>query len=408
MSKQIPIASVAFFRKWQLAHRKLTGKMHNIRHASMARILALTDMTPEQVAVVTAHHARGDEAMTRVTLPPREHQRGAYPQALYSEYAQKLLDGGHAYRCFCTEDERKARRKTLSAAYDRHCRASRDGVAARIAAGDKHVVRFAAPTEGETMFCDGVYGDVVVDNETLDDAVIVKADGKASHILTNVVDDHLNGVSHAVRYEHWIINVPVQIHLYAALGWQAPKFSHVKTETLADVIASDVRFYLFADALALAEGKTTAPPKIETTMNNITLRGEFGRTLSISILGYLYERPLDPMDACWLRAAINADLGAFQGRIDATLSTYDLTKLLGVLERTCADAASVESFQADEEALTLRLEQDQAGRTELTGVLRGDEGIALSFCLKGDRTFFQETLTELRRVIQAFPTKREG
>jgi hypothetical protein len=142
-------------------------------------------------------------------------------------------------------------------------------------------------------------------------------------------------------------------------------------------------------------------------MNNITLRGEFGRTLSICILGYLYERPLDPMDACWLRASIHADLGAFQGRIDATLSTYDLTKLLGVLERTCADAASEESFRADEEALTLRLEQNQAGRTELTGVLRGDEGSALSFCLKGDRTFFQDTLTELRRAIQTFPAKRE-
>lgn len=238
MTTKIPIASVAFLRKWQLAHRKLTGKMHNIQHASMARILALTDMTPEQVAVVTAHLARVDEALALVTLPPREHQRGAYPQALYREYAQKLLDGGHAYRCFCT-DERKAR-----------CRAmSQDVVAARIAAGDKHVVRFAAPTEGQTKFCDGVYGDVVIDNETLDDAVIVKADGTASHILTNVVDDHMNGVSHAIRYEHWIINVPVQIHLYAALGWQAPKFSHVKTETLADVIASDVRPHLFADAL---------------------------------------------------------------------------------------------------------------------------------------------------------------
>lgn len=264
MDKQIRIASIAFLRKWQLAHRKLTGKTHNIRHASIARILALTGMTPEQVAVVTAHQARVDEALALVTLPPREHQRGAYPQALYREYAQKLLDGGHAYRCFCTDDERKARRKTLSAAYDRHCRAmSRDGVAARIAAGDKHVVRFASPTEGKTKFCDGVYGDVVIDNETLDDAVIVKADGKASHILTNVVDDHLNGVSHAVRYEHWIINVPVQIHLYAALGWQAPKFSHVKTETLADVIASDVRPHLFADALmceALADGKPTVTP----------------------------------------------------------------------------------------------------------------------------------------------------
>jgi hypothetical protein len=261
MTTKNPIASVAFLRRWQLAHRKLTGKMHNIRHASMARILALTDMTPEQVAVVTAHQARLDEALARVTLPHREHQRGAYPQALYRVYAQKLLDGGHAYRCFCTDDERKARRKTLSAAYDRHCRAmSRDGVAARIAAGDRYVVRFAAPTEGETKFCDGAYGDVVIDNETLDDAVIVKADGKASHILTNVVDDHLIGVSHAIRYEHWIINVPVQIHLYAALGWQAPKFSHVKTETLADVIASDVRPHLFADALmceALANGEAT-------------------------------------------------------------------------------------------------------------------------------------------------------
>jgi len=143
-------------------------------------------------------------------------------------------------------------------------------------------------------------------------------------------------------------------------------------------------------------------------MNTIILRGEFGRTLSISILGYLYERPLDSMDACWLRASIIADLGAFQGRIGATLSTFDLTNLLGVLEKTCADGTREESFQAEEEALTLRLEQDQAGRTELTGVLRGDEGNALSFCLKGDRTFFQDTLTELRLAIQAFPAKREA
>ncbi len=250
MSKQIPIASVAFLRRWQRQHRRLVGSQYRPRHLYMARSLALTWMTAQQVAIVTAHQARVDETLARVTLPPREHQRGAYPPALYREYAQKLLDGGHAYRCFCTDDERKARRKTLSAAYDRHCRAmSQDVVAARIAAGDKYVVRFAAPTEGKTKFCDGVYGDVVIDNETLDDAVIVKADGKATHILTNVVDDHINGVSHAIRYEHWISNVPVQIHLYAALGWQAPKFSHVKTETLADVIASDVRRDLFADSL---------------------------------------------------------------------------------------------------------------------------------------------------------------
>lgn len=143
-------------------------------------------------------------------------------------------------------------------------------------------------------------------------------------------------------------------------------------------------------------------------MNTIILRGELGRTLSISILGYLYEQPLDSMDGCWLRASIAVDLGSFQGRMDATLSTYDLTNLLDVLEKTCADAPAVESFQAEEEALSLRLEQDQAGRTVVTGVLRGDEGNALSFCLKGDRTFFGDTLTELRRAIQAFPAKREA
>ncbi|MBL8635185.1 MAG: hypothetical protein JNM40_18305 [Myxococcales bacterium] len=143
-------------------------------------------------------------------------------------------------------------------------------------------------------------------------------------------------------------------------------------------------------------------------MNPIILRGEFGRTLSISILGYLYEQPLDSMDDCWLRASIAVDLGAFQGRMDATLSTYDLTSLLDVLEKTCADAPAVASFQAEEEALSLRLEQDQAGRTVVTGVLRGDEGNALSFCLKGDRTFFGDTLTALRRAIHAFPAKREA
>ena len=58
----IPIASVSFLRRWQLAHRRLTGKTARRRHVCMARILALTGMTPEQVAIVTAHQARVDEA----------------------------------------------------------------------------------------------------------------------------------------------------------------------------------------------------------------------------------------------------------------------------------------------------------------------------------------------------------
>lgn len=60
--KPIPIATVSFLRHWQLAHRHLTGKTARRRHVYMTRILALTGMTPSQVAVVTAHQAQVEQA----------------------------------------------------------------------------------------------------------------------------------------------------------------------------------------------------------------------------------------------------------------------------------------------------------------------------------------------------------
>ncbi|MFO0655594.1 MAG: glutamate--tRNA ligase [Polyangia bacterium] len=162
---------------------------------------------------------------------------GPYRQSertdIYQQHAQMLVDKGAAYPCFCTSDRLEASRKARMAegkppGYDRLCRyLSKEEVAARKAAGDKYVIRLAMPLEGETRFYDGLRGDIVIDNATIDDQVLLKSDGFPTYHLANVVDDHLMQVSHVIRAEEWIISTPKHVQLYAAFGWEPPDFLHM-------------------------------------------------------------------------------------------------------------------------------------------------------------------------------------
>ncbi len=153
---------------------------------------------------------------------------------LYRSAIADLIARGAAYPCFCTEerlDKLKAEQraaKVPNPGYDRFCRTiAPDDAKARIAAGDKHVVRLAMPRDGFTRFHDGLRGEVEIHNSTIDDQVLLKSDGFPTYHLANVVDDHHMKISHVIRGEEWISSTPKHIQLYKAFGWEPPKFIHM-------------------------------------------------------------------------------------------------------------------------------------------------------------------------------------
>jgi len=153
--------------------------------------------------------------------------------AIYHREVARLLETGHAYRCFCSPERlaqvRKERQKAGSeTGYDRLCRGLAPGEAEKkLAAGEPSTVRLAVPLEGETRFEDGVRGPITVRNETIDDQVLLKSDGYPTYHLASVVDDHAMRITHVVRAEEWIISTPKHILLYEALGWTPPQFFHL-------------------------------------------------------------------------------------------------------------------------------------------------------------------------------------
>jgi glutamyl-tRNA synthetase len=162
---------------------------------------------------------------------------GPYVQSqrldLYHHYASRLLEEGHAYRCYCSSERLAAlreeqRKKKLDIGYDRHCRYLTTAQHAEYEAqGITPVIRLKAPLEGETTFHDVVYGTITVENQRLEDLVLLKSDGFPTYHLAVVVDDHLMEISHIMRGDEWLPSVPQRVVLYKALGWQIPAYAHL-------------------------------------------------------------------------------------------------------------------------------------------------------------------------------------
>jgi len=152
---------------------------------------------------------------------------------LYHEAAERLIAQGDAYHCYCSpqrlEEMRKeqARRKQPPG-YDRTCRnLTPEERAEKEAEGIKPVVRFKVPLSGQTQTNDLIRGDVVFENSTIDDFVLLKSDGYPTYHLANVADDHSMKISHVLRAEEWISSLPRHLLLYRALGFEPPLFAHL-------------------------------------------------------------------------------------------------------------------------------------------------------------------------------------
>jgi nondiscriminating glutamyl-tRNA synthetase len=151
----------------------------------------------------------------------------------YRDYAEKLIEAGQAFHCFCTAETIEAQRQKALAdgrvpRYEGTCRSiPLDAARARRAAGESAVVRFRIPDVEEVAFDDAVRGHVVFKREMLGDFVIVRSDGLPTYNFAVVVDDSLMKITHVIRGEDHVSNTPRQVLLYRALGEAPPTFAHL-------------------------------------------------------------------------------------------------------------------------------------------------------------------------------------
>lgn len=229
-----------------------TGRMHvgNLRTALYAYLIARHEQGDFLLRIEDTDQERQVEGATEIiyrTLQEAglEHDEGPdiggpvgpYVQServregIYLKYAKELIAKGEAYYCFCTPERLKGLVRVIDgkeiSVYDKHClHLSQEEVQNKLDSGLPYVIRQNNPSDGTTTFHDELYGDVSVDNSELDDMILIKSDGFPTYNFANVVDDHLQGISHVVRGNEYISSSPKYNRLYEAFGWDIPKYVH--------------------------------------------------------------------------------------------------------------------------------------------------------------------------------------
>ncbi len=152
---------------------------------------------------------------------------------IYREYAQRLIELGHAYPCFCTPEElslerQEAEKKGIPYRYSGKCRAlDKKEVEELKESGKSYTIRFKVPYGEYVVFEDLIKGHIAINTDDFGDFVIIRSDGTPTYNFVVVIDDALMGITHVIRGEDHIPNTPKQILIYRALGFDVPKFAHL-------------------------------------------------------------------------------------------------------------------------------------------------------------------------------------
>ena len=145
---------------------------------------------------------------------------------IYGRYAELLVEKGCAYRCFCEKCESEEDSGEFDRAAD-PCRSlTAAETQAKLDAGLPFVIRQKIPAGGTTTFHDVIFGDITVENDSLDDQILLKRDALPTYNFANVVDDHLMGITHVVRGSEYLSSAPKYNLLYEAFGWEIPTYVH--------------------------------------------------------------------------------------------------------------------------------------------------------------------------------------
>jgi glutamyl-tRNA synthetase len=156
--------------------------------------------------------------------------------ARYQKYADQLVDQGHAYYAFDTEEELdELRSGDTSRQYDASTRLQMknslsltdEEVQERLDRGVPYVIRLKVPRNETVRFPDIIRDWVSFETAQIDDQVLLKSDGMPTYHLANVVDDHHMEISHVIRGEEWLSSTPKHVLLYRYLGWEMPEMAHL-------------------------------------------------------------------------------------------------------------------------------------------------------------------------------------
>jgi glutamyl-tRNA synthetase len=280
-------------------------------------------------AEAAIYHAFDWAGLTPDESPEHGGQAGPYRQSerldIYQDHARQLIDKGHAYYCFCSQERleqvrRDRQQAGLPPMYDRHCRDLLPATAAARAASEPHVIRMKVPDNERIITNDLVRGEIAFESAVVDDQVILKSDGFPTYHLAVVVDDHLMGITHVIRGEEWISSSPKHILLYRYFDWPVPALIHTpllrnpdKSKLSKRHGHSAVSWYIDQGYLPeavvnfLASRVWNHPEGREIfTLKDLITHFEFE---AMHILGPIVDlKKLDWLNGQWIRSLSEADL----------------------------------------------------------------------------------------------------
>ncbi len=203
------------------------------RHHDGTFILRIEDTDQGRLvegAVDVIYNTMAECGLTHDEGPDVGGPTGPYIQTerrgFYGKYAELLVQKGGAYHCFCEKTESEEDSGEFDRAAD-PCRSlTAEEASAKLATGMPYVIRQRIPEDGVTTFHDVSFGDITVENKTLDDQVLMKRDGLPTYNFANVVDDHLMGITHVVRGSEYLSSAPKYNLLYESFGWDIPTYVH--------------------------------------------------------------------------------------------------------------------------------------------------------------------------------------
>ena len=267
----------------------------------------------------------------------------------HAEVAHALLERGHAYKCWMTQEELAAQRERAQAER-RPFRIESPWRDATEEGEGAFVVRLKAPREGETAIEDLVQGRVAVQNAELDDFILLRSDGTPTYMLAVVVDDHDMGVTHVVRGDDHLNNAFRQLAIIRGMDWEEPVYAHVPLIHGADGAKLSKRH----GALGVDAYRDELGILPETLFNYLLRLGwghgdqeEFTRDEALAVfdLGGVGRSPsrfdlkkLHNLNGHYIRAADDARLASLVApRIGAEADVERLTRAMPVLKTRARD-----------------------------------------------------------------------
>lgn len=148
---------------------------------------------------------------------------------IYIDYAEKLVELGGAYYCFCDKERIDSLADDKgNHRYDKHClKLSKAEIREKIDSGVPYVIRQNVPEHGQSSYEDLVYGKVTVDYKDIEDGILLKSDKMPTYNFANVIDDHLMGITHVIRGTEYLSSTPKYNLMYDCFGWERPVYIHL-------------------------------------------------------------------------------------------------------------------------------------------------------------------------------------